>query len=103
MGSFTRKHFEQLTNPRSIVIVGASTATGPGSYNLMENLIREGIDKTIYPVNLTADEVLGHTAYQRVRDIPEPTDLAIVMVPRAAVLEALTDCVKKGIKTVRCW
>jgi acetyltransferase len=100
MGSFTRKHFEQLTNPRSIVIVGASTATGPGSYNLMENLIREGIDKTIYPVNLTADEVLGHTAYQRVRDIPEPTDLAIVMVPRAAVLEALTDCVKKGIKTV---
>jgi acyl-CoA synthetase (NDP forming) len=100
MGGFTKKHFEQLTNPQSIVIVGASTATGPGSYNLMENLINEGFDKTMYPVNLTADEVLGHKAYPRVLDIPEPTDLAIVMVPRTAVRGALADCVEKGIKTV---
>jgi acyl-CoA synthetase (NDP forming) len=100
MGHFTSKHFEQLTNPQSLVIVGASTATGPGSYNLMENLINEGFDKTIYPVNLTADEVLGHKAYQRVLDVPEPTDLAIVMVPRKAVPGALADCVEKGIKTV---
>lgn len=66
----------------------------------MENLINEGFDKTIYPVNIKADEVMGRKAYQRVRDIPESTDLAIVMVPRTAVLEALTDCVEKGIKTV---
>jgi acetyltransferase len=100
MGDFTSKHFKQLINPQSLVIVGASTATGPGSYNLMENLINEGFDKTIYPVNITADEVLGHKACQRVLDIPEPTDLAIVMVPRTAVLGALADCVEKGIKTV---
>ena len=100
MGGFSREHFQRLINPRSIVIVGASNKTGPGSYNLMENLIKEGIDKTIYPVNLSADQVLGHQAYRRVRDIPQPADLAIIMVPRTAVPEAVADCVAKDIKTV---
>ncbi|MEE8308313.1 MAG: CoA-binding protein, partial [Gammaproteobacteria bacterium] len=100
MGGFTPEHFEQLTNPQSIVIVGASNKTGPGSYNLMENLIKEGIDKTIYPVNIKAAEVLGHKAYPRVRDIPQAADLAIIMVPRTAVPEAVADSVEKGIKTV---
>lgn len=98
MTKFTSQHFEQLTNPRSIVIAGASDRTGPGVYNLMENLIKEGIDKTIYPVNLKSDMVLGRQAYTRVRDIPEVVDLAIVMVPRTAVAEAVSDCVEKGIK-----
>ncbi|MBT3990042.1 MAG: acetate--CoA ligase family protein [Rhodospirillaceae bacterium] len=100
MTKFTSEHFGQLINPRSIVIAGASDKTGPGSYNLMENLLKEGIDKTIYPVNIRADEVLGHKAYKRVRDIPEAVDLAIIMVPRGAVAEAVSDCVLKGIKAV---
>ena len=100
MAKFTAEHFEQLTNPRSIVIAGASDKTGPGSYNLMENLLKEGIDKTIYPVNIRSDEVLGHKAYKRICDIPEAVDLAIIMVPRGAVTEAVSDCVELGIKTV---
>ena len=100
MRKFTQEHFERLTNPRSIVIAGASDKTGPGSYNLMENLIKEGIEKEIYPVNIRADKVLGHKAYKRVRDIPGSADLAIVMVPREAVAEAVSDCVEKGIKVV---
>lgn len=100
MAKFTKEHFEQLINPRSIVIAGASDKTGPGSYNLMENLLKEGIDKTIYPVNIRSDEVLGHKAYKRICDIPEAVDLAIIMVPRGAVAEAVSDCVELGIKTV---
>ncbi|MBT7954898.1 MAG: acetate--CoA ligase family protein [Rhodospirillaceae bacterium] len=100
MAKFTQEHFEQLTNPQSIVIAGASDKTGPGSYNLMENLFKEGIDKTIYPVNIRAGEVLGHRAFKRVRDIPEVVDLAIVMVPRDVVAEAVSDSVEKGIKNV---
>ncbi len=98
MPKFTAQHFEQLINPRSVIIAGASDKTGPGSYNLMENLINEGIDKRIYPVNLRADTVLGQKAYQRIRDIPEIADMALIMVPRAAVAEAVLDCVEKGIK-----
>jgi len=62
----------------------------------MENLIKEVIDKTIYPVNRTADQVLGRTAYARVRDIPERPEPAIVMVPRAAVPEAVADTCKRS-------
>jgi len=100
MGKFTQEHFERLINPRSIVIAGASDKTGPGSYNLMENLIKEGTRKDIYPVNIRVDEVLGRKAYKRVRDIPGSADLAIVMVPRDAVAEAVADCAEKDIKVV---
>ena len=98
MQKFSKQHFENLTNPRSIVIAGASDRTGAGTYNLMENLIKEGVDKTIYPVNLKAEMVLGKKAFQRIRDIPEVADLAIIMVPRTGVAEAVRDCVEKGIK-----
>ncbi len=98
MRKFTQRHFEQLTNPRSLVIAGASDKTGPGIYNLMENLIKERIDKRIYPVNIKVDVVLGRKAYHRIRDIPQTVDLALIMVPRNAVAEAVSDCVDKGIK-----
>ncbi len=98
MQKFTKRHFEQLTNPHSLVIAGASDKTGPGIYNLMENLIKERIDKRIYPVNIKVDVVLGRKAYRRIRNIPQTVDLALIMVPRNAVAEAVSDCVEKGIK-----
>jgi acetyltransferase len=94
------EHFNQFFSPRSVVIVGATEKTGSGTYNLMENLINEGCTARLYPVNLRAHEVLGHKAYRSVLDIPEQVDLAIITVPRAAVLQATRECVEKGIKSV---
>ncbi len=100
MQNFTMEHYNQFLSPRSVVIVGASGKTGPGSYNLMENLINEGCTVRLYPVNIRAAEVLGHKAYKSVLDIPEVVDLAVITVPRTAVPEAVRGCVERGIKSV---
>ncbi len=100
MQNLTTSQFNQFVNPRSIAIVGASEKTGPGSYNLMENLISDGCSIKIYPVNVRADEVLGQKAYGSVLDLPETVDLAVITIPRTAVPGAVRECVQKGIKAV---
>lgn len=100
MGSLTNEHFNHFFHPRSVAIVGASEKTGPGSYNLMENLLDDGCTARLFPVNIRAKEVLGHRAYRSVLEIPEIADLAVITLPRSVVLEAVRECVQKGIDSV---
>jgi len=100
MPNLTTSQFNQFINPQSIVIVGASEKTGPGSYNLMENLINDGCSIKMYPVNVRADKVMGQKAYRSILDLPEPVDLAVITIPRTAVPGAVAECVQKGIKAI---
>ena len=43
---------------------------------------------------------LGHKIYPSVLDIPEPVDLATILIPAAAVPEMLRQCGEKGIRRV---
>jgi acetyltransferase len=83
-----------------VAIVGASDKTGPGSYNLMENLILEKCAADVYPVNIRAGEVLGRKAYPSVLDLPLVPDLAVITIPRTAVVQAVKDCAAKGVLAV---
>ncbi|GAA4642179.1 GNAT family N-acetyltransferase [Gordonia humi] len=44
--------------------------------------------------------VRGIRAYQTVRDIPDPVDLAVVAVPAARMDDVLADCLAKGVRTL---
>ncbi len=44
--------------------------------------------------------VRGIRAYETVRDIPDPVDLAVVAVPAARVDDVLDDCLVKGVRTL---
>lgn len=44
--------------------------------------------------------VRGIRAYETVRDIPDPVDLAVVAVPAAVVDDVLDDCLVKGVRTL---
>ena len=54
MAALTPEHFNQFIDPASVAIIGASSKTGPGSYNLLENLQREKCRARLYPVNKRA-------------------------------------------------
>jgi acetyltransferase len=83
--------------PRCVAIVGISRRSGPGSFNLMENMINFGYEGEIYPVNPNAEEVLGKRAYPSVSSIGREMDLAIIVTPREAVMEVLKDCARTGV------
>ena len=85
-----------LLSPKSLAIVGASadeTIRG----RLTKQLIGHGFDGPIYPVTRSQTEVLGHKAYRSVADIPEPVDLAVIVVPAAHVISTIEQCGAKGI------
>ena len=87
-------------SPQSIAIIGASTNTSKLGYAVLDNLVngdflRDG--RKVYPINPKADEILGLPAFPVVSDIPDPIDLAVIVIPYPLVPEAMRTCGEKGI------
>lgn len=87
-----------LMHPRSVAIIGASTQAQKVG-GMPVRLMREfGFQGRIVPVHPEAREIQGLTAVPSLHQIADPVDMAIVCVPRAAVLQAVADCVDTGVK-----
>ena len=87
---------DALFSPRSIAVVGASRSPQKIGFQILQNLLEAGYQGKIYPVNPTADEVLGLPAIHEVRELPEGIDLAVICVPRPHVLKAMKDFCERG-------
>jgi acetyl coenzyme A synthetase (ADP forming)-like protein len=83
--------------PRAIAVVGANRERGKLGAEILHNLVAAGFTGPIVPVHPTAPELEGRRAYPRVTDIPEPIDLAIIVVPADQVLAAVDNCIAKQI------
>ncbi|MFX1420024.1 MAG: acetate--CoA ligase family protein [Promethearchaeota archaeon] len=84
-------------HPKSIAIIGASDSFKFG-YTTTKYLLDSKF-KT-FPVNIKKQEIHGHKAYKNIKDISEEIDLAIILVGNEFVLQAVMDCVKKGVKGI---
>ncbi len=85
-----------LLSPDSVAIIGAA-ADGSLRGRLTQQLIEHGYDGRVYPVTRSQAEVLGHKAYRTVAEIPEPADLAVILVPAAHVVSTIAQCAERGI------
>jgi acetate---CoA ligase (ADP-forming) len=87
-----------LLRPKGIAVIGASTTPGKIGHTVVKNLIESGYEGGIYPVNPTADEILGLKVYKSVLDIPDQVDAAAITVPAKFVMEVVKECGEKGVK-----
>ena len=85
--------------PSSITVIGASAREGSLGGQIVANLIY-GYQGKIYPVNPNCKEIKNLPCFSSVEEIPDPVDLAIIIVPAPAVPEALAACGRKGIVRV---
>jgi acetate---CoA ligase (ADP-forming) len=102
MADFSAADVEQvrrLFNPRSVALIGA-TDKSRWSWSIFGNLALHGFAGPVYLVNPRGVPVHGRDSYPRVADLPEPVDLAFVMVPTSAVLGVLTEVADAGIPSV---
>jgi len=90
---------EPFFEPKSVAVIGASTSPGKLGYTVVENLVEVGYVKVgkVYPINPKADEILGLKAYPSVLDVPDPIELAVLVIPYMFVPDALRECGQKGI------
>ena len=87
-----------LLSPDSIAVIGASADTETLRGRLMRALIDHGYDGRVFPVTRSQAKVLGLKAYPSVTALPEPVDLAVILVPAAHVVETLEQCGNHGVR-----
>jgi len=91
---------EKFFNPKSIVIVGASATPHKPGNDVIRNIQANDYQGKIYLVNPKGEEILGIKAYPSIKDIPEPVDLAVVILPANANPKAIRECAARGIKAI---
>jgi len=91
---------ELFFKPGSVAVIGASKDPRKDGNVIVNNIINSEFRGAIYPVNPTADEVLGRKAYASLKDIPGEVDLAVIIIPAKFCVQAMEDCASKGVKAV---
>jgi acyl-CoA synthetase (NDP forming) len=86
--------------PECICVVGASADATRIGGRPIHYLKQAAFGGRVFPVNPNRTLIQGHRSFPSLRDLPERPDLAIIGLPRDAVLSAIRDCVDMKIPAV---
>ncbi len=87
-----------MLSPKSLAVVGASSDLHGLRGRILEIILTHPYAGKVYPVSRSASEVQGLKAYPSVDALPEPVDLAILIIPARYILAELERCGRAGIK-----
>lgn len=84
--------------PNSILVYGVSNRPDNLGKNVIANFNRFGFKGSVYGFGREAMAIEGRSVYTDLQSLPEVPDLAIILVPAAAVLDAMERCSEAGIR-----
>ncbi len=84
----------------SVAVIGVSPSPTNLGRAIVYNLTEFRFPGVIYPVGPKGGAFMGHKIYKSVLDIPDPVDLAVILIPAFTIPEVLKECGEKGIKRV---
>jgi acetyltransferase len=87
-------------NPIGVVIIGASTDPAKLGYVMARNLLHSGYTGAMHYVNPKGGTLFDQPLYKTVNQIPNPVDLAVILVAAPIVPDVLKQCAARGIKAV---
>lgn len=85
-------------SPRGVAIVGASADPTKLGYGVARNLIQSQYKGAIHLVNPKGGTLMSLPMHASLAEVPNPVDLAVLIVPAAAMSTALADCGARGIR-----
>jgi acyl-CoA synthetase (NDP forming) len=88
---------DKMFLPQSVAVVGASDVPGKWGNHILTSIIGWSYRGKVYPVNPKKERILDLPSYPNLTAIPEPVDLAIIVIPAPLIPEAMRECVAKGI------
>lgn len=86
--------------PRGIVVIGASQDPTKLGYGLARNLVHSNYPGAAHFVNPRGGSLLGLPVYPSLAQVPDPVDLAFILISAPLVPQALHDCGLRGLKAV---
>jgi acetyl coenzyme A synthetase (ADP forming)-like protein len=87
-------------NPQGVAIIGVSRDPTKLGYSMARNLLQSGYPGAVHFVNPKGDHLLGKEIYPSIRVVPDPVDLAVMLVPPPFVPDTLKECGERGIRAV---
>ena len=87
----------RLVRPQSIAIVGISPEPGSHGAAMLKSLASFDYGGAIHLVSRNRREAFGRPCAAAIDDLPMGIDLAVLCVPRAAVMDAVAACGRRGI------
>ena len=88
---------ERLLRPRSVAIVGASATQGALGNTLLLSIDSAGFSGPIHLINPRRTEIGNRPCLRAIDDLPAAVDVAILAVPREAVVESLRSLARRGV------
>ncbi|MDR3710689.1 MAG: acetate--CoA ligase family protein [Capsulimonadaceae bacterium] len=96
----TPRDLTTLFTPKSVAVLGATERPGAVGEAVFRNLLHNHYQGVVYPINFRAKQVMSVKAAPSLTALGEVVDLAILVVPTAAVLPAIEECGQLGVKNV---
>jgi acyl-CoA synthetase (NDP forming) len=90
-------NFDRLFSPRGIALVGASAAANSVAGQPLRYLTEFGYAGKVYPVNPKYGEMKGLVCYPDLASVPDPCDLALIVVGGRHVPGVIDQCGARGI------
>ena len=90
---------ERLMRPRHVALVGVSPEIGSIGGFVLTNLERWNFQGSIHLVSRARKEINGRPCVASIDELPEGIDVAVLSVPRAAIVDAVAACGRRGIGT----
>ena len=87
-----------ILEPRSIAVIGASDRPGNLGGDTVRRLVKFGFRGPVWPVNRSAAPVAGLPAFPAISAVPGVPHLAVLAVPAEALLDAVRDCARAGVR-----
>ncbi|WP_353226803.1 acetate--CoA ligase family protein [Novosphingobium sp.] len=97
---FSRDQLARLLRPQSIAVVGASDKPGALGATLITNLDRAGFAGTVWPINPKRDAIGVRKCLAGIEDLPMGVDVAVLAIPRPAVLDTVRALAARGVGAV---
>ena len=87
-----------LFHPATVAVVGASSDPKKIGNRICRQLLAEGYQGTLVPVNQRGQEVAGVASVTNIRKWDGPVDVAVITTATDQVREAITDCAAHGVR-----
>lgn len=95
-----KQDLHDLFYPKSVAVIGASGVPGKLGWNVFTNLVSHKFKGRLYPINPRAEEIHGIKAYPRISAVPEPVDVAIILVSAGMTPEVVEECCECGVRYI---
>jgi acyl-CoA synthetase (NDP forming) len=93
----TQSRLDRLLRPRSVAVVGVSPEPGHMGGSVLANLERCKFEGEIHLVSRSRPEINGRRCVPAIDDLPQGVDVAVLVIPQTAVIDAIAACGRRGV------